>query len=111
MKLKILIIILIMTTPLLSKEVKLENAYIKYTSSSNSVVYLTLNNTSNTEKKLIETKSNIADRVELFTMKPSDSGTKMIPVSEIPIPKKSLSSISLRKGIISCFSESNPHSN
>lgn len=24
-------------------------------------------------------------------MKPSDSGTKMIPVSEIPIPKKSLS--------------------
>lgn len=50
MKLKILIIILIMTTPLLSKEVKLENAYIKYTSSSNSVVYLTLNNTSNTEK-------------------------------------------------------------
>ncbi|XDD54561.1 copper chaperone PCu(A)C [Leptospira sp. WS4.C2] len=89
MKLKIITILLILTTPLFSKEVKLENAYIKYTTSRTSLVYLTLNNTSDTEKTLIEAKSNIADRVELFTMKPTESGMKMIPVSEITIPKKS----------------------
>lgn len=89
MKLKILTFILLITTPLFSKEVKLENAYVKYTTSRTSVVYLTLINSTNTEKKLIDTKSNIADRVELFTMKPSESGMKMIPISEILIPKNS----------------------
>lgn len=87
MKLKILTLLFLITSPLLSKGVKIENAYLKYTSGTNSVVYFSIHNPTNTEKKLIQTKSNIADRVELFTMLPSDSGMKMIPVAEFPIPK------------------------
>ncbi|TGL86257.1 copper chaperone PCu(A)C [Leptospira congkakensis] len=88
MKLKKIIILLLISTPLFSKDLTIENAYIKYTSSSTSVVYLSLVNSSTVEKKLIQAKSNIADRVELFTMLPSEQGMKMIPISEIFIPKK-----------------------
>ena len=108
MKLKHILILFLITTPLISKEVKIENAYIKYTSSATSVVYLTLNNGTNIEKKLVQAKSNIADRVELYTMLPSDAGMKMVPVSEISIPKNGMTSLTPRGYHIMLFGIKSP---
>ncbi|TGL44584.1 copper chaperone PCu(A)C [Leptospira perdikensis] len=108
MKLKTLILLFLITTPLFSKGIIIENAYIKYTSSKNSVVYFSIHNTTNTEKKIIQTKSDIADRVELFTMKPSDSGMKMIPVEEFSIPKNSSLHLSPRGDHIMLFGIKSP---
>ncbi|MCW7491904.1 copper chaperone PCu(A)C [Leptospira sp. 2 VSF19] len=108
MKLKHILFLFLITTPLLSKEVKIENAYIKYTSSSTSVVYLTLNNGTNFDKKLVQTKSNIADRVELYTMLPSETGMKMIPVSEIFIPKNGMTHLTPRGFHIMLFGIKSP---
>ncbi|MCW7469526.1 copper chaperone PCu(A)C [Leptospira kanakyensis] len=108
MKLKHILILFLITTPLLTKEVKIENAYIKYTSSTTSVVYLTLNNGTNIEKKLIQTKSNIADRVELYTMLPSGTGMKMVPVNEIPIPKNGMTHLTPRGFHIMLFGITSP---
>ncbi|MCG6151353.1 copper chaperone PCu(A)C [Leptospira bandrabouensis] len=108
MKLKNIIIFFLISSPLLAKEVKVENAYIKYTSSSTSVVYLTLNNGTNSDKKLIQTKSDIANRVELYTMLPSDSGMKMVPVSEIVIPKNGTTQLTPRGYHIMLFGIKSP---
>ncbi|TGL25134.1 copper chaperone PCu(A)C [Leptospira bourretii] len=108
MKLKHILILFLITTPLISKEVKIENAYIKYTSSTTSVVYLTLNNGTNIEKKLVQAKSNIADRVKLYTMLPSDAGMKMVPVTEISIPKNGMTHLTPRGYHIMLFGIKSP---
>ncbi|TGL62939.1 copper chaperone PCu(A)C [Leptospira ognonensis] len=84
-----LIVLFLIQSTIFANDIKLENAYVKFTSSSNSMVYFTIKNASNTEKKLVQVTSNVAERVELFTMKPTDSGTKMVPVLEISIAKNS----------------------
>ncbi|PJZ46362.1 copper chaperone PCu(A)C [Leptospira brenneri] len=108
MKLYKTIILFLLTIPLFSKDIKIENAYIKYTSSRTSVVYLTINNKLGVETKLIQTKSNIADRVELFTMISQESGMKMIPVSEIPIPKNGSAHLTPRGYHIMLFGIKSP---
>lgn len=108
MKRIILSLLFLIQIPLLARDVKIENAYLKYTSSSNSVVYFTIINTTNADKKLVQVKSDIAERVELYTMKPSDKGTKMIPVSEIYIAKNSSVQLTPKGFLIMLFGIRSP---
>lgn len=82
-------ILIFLISPLFANEINIKNAYLKYNTGSNSVIYLNISNQSNQDVKLIQAKSNIADRVELYDMMSTESGKKMVLVSAIPVPKKS----------------------
>ncbi|MGJ4732219.1 copper chaperone PCu(A)C [Leptospira levettii] len=90
MKLKkiIISIFILLFSQLIAREINITNAYLKYTNGSNSAIYLTISNVSNKDIKLIQSISDVANRVELYDMQKSEYGKKMVPVAEIPIPKK-----------------------
>ncbi|MGV3665575.1 MAG: copper chaperone PCu(A)C [Leptospira bouyouniensis] len=110
MKLKISIIPILMFfySTLLAKEITIDKAYLKYTSGSNSVIYLNISNDSNQDIKLVQSFSNIANRIELYDMIATESGKKMVVVNEIPIPKKSTVILSSKGYHIMIFGITSP---
>lgn len=110
MKPKLLLILLLVSlaTPLFAKEISIENAYLKYNTGSNSVIYFNIINSTNSDLKLLQTKSDIANRVELYDMQNTESGKKMVKISEIPIPKKSTVTLSSKGYHIMVFGIKSP---
>lgn len=108
LKYKIIPLFFLFSSPLLSKDISIENAYLKYTTGLNSVIYFNISNASNKDIKLIQTKSEVANRVELYDMQNSEYGKKMIRVNEIPIPKRTTVTLSPKGYHIMIFGIKSP---
>lgn len=103
-----IIISILIYSPLMAKELTVTNAYLKYTNGSNSAIYLTISNVSNKDVKLIKSISDVANRVELYDMQKTEYGKKMVPVIEIPIPKKTTITLSSQGFHIMVFGIKSP---